>query len=243
MPRFYSPTPIPNQQRWALPDAVFHHAIRVLRLSIDDEITLFDGSSTEYHVKIVSVTKQAAEVVLIAQSTENRESPLTISLAQALLNHDKMDWVIQKAVELGVKEIMPLMTERSMVKLTQDKVKPRVERWLNIAISACEQSGRNHIPIIHAPQSLESWTSHLSIDKKVVLHPQASVTMKELTYQKCESVVFAVGPEGGFSPEEMTLLARYQFSSIRLGPRVLRTETAGLAILSVAQQLWGDFTS
>ncbi|MBU6467789.1 MAG: 16S rRNA (uracil(1498)-N(3))-methyltransferase [Betaproteobacteria bacterium] len=242
MHRFYCATPIPPLPRWSLPDTVFHHAVRVLRLTVDDEMTLFDGSVYDYHVRIVSVTKHAAEVMLLGQSQESRESVLNLSLAQSLLNHDKMDWVIQKAVELGVKNIIPIITERSIVKLTQDKVQQRIERWVNIAIGACEQSGRNYIPTISQPQPLAPWLTNLTIDKRVVLHPEGGTVLNAINYQRGESVVFAVGPEGGFSAEEIELLRRHQFHSIRLGPRVLRTETAGLAALSCAQQLWGDFT-
>ncbi|HQT81858.1 MAG: 16S rRNA (uracil(1498)-N(3))-methyltransferase, partial [Ferrovum sp. 37-45-19] len=144
MPRFYSSVPIPASQLWQLPQTIFHHAVRVLRLKVGDEFTLFDGTGVEHSARLVAIEKHSAEVALLSQQLVNRESPLHLTLAQALIHHDKMDWVIQKAVELGVKEIMPIVTERSQVKLSQDKAQQRSERWQNIAISACEQSGRNH---------------------------------------------------------------------------------------------------
>ncbi|OYV78909.1 MAG: hypothetical protein B7Z60_03800, partial [Ferrovum sp. 37-45-19] len=130
---------------------------------------------------------------------------------------------------------------RSQVKLSQDKAQQRSERWQNIAISACEQSGRNHLPVIHVPQALESWLTQLSSPKRLMLHPQATLSLSTIDYQQGESVVFAVGPEGGFSEEEKNKLLRHQFIPLALGPRILRTESAGLAALACAELLWGDF--
>ena len=243
MARFYCSTRIPNEPTWCLPETVFHHAVRVLRMSIGDQLTLFDGTGYEYLAQITEVDKHKALVNITRQQLMSRESPLNLCLAQALLNHDKMDWVIQKAVELGVKEITPLITERSIVKIATDKMQQRMERWQNIIISACEQSGRNILPIITAPISLSHWLPSLTASQRIVLKPNSRERLDQLTINKKEQVVFIVGPEGGLSDEEIALLLTHQFTGISLGPRILRTETAGLAVLSCAQLLWGDFNN
>ena len=241
MARFYCSTHIPNEPTWCLPETVFHHAIRVLRMSVGDHLTLFDGTGYEYLAQLTKVDKHSAIVSLTRQPLISRESPLNLSLAQAILNHDKMDWVIQKAVELGVTNIMPIMTERSIVKLSQEKVTGRLERWQQIVISACEQCGRTILPTVHAPVTLVNWLNTIKAAKRIVLDPTSEGSLMQLSSSATDDWVFVVGPEGGLSQDELSLLYRHQFIGVSMGPRILRTETAGLAILSCAQMLWGDF--
>ena len=166
------------------------------------------------------------------------ESSLQIHLGQGLSRGERMDWAIQKATELGVAEITPLFTERCEVRLNDERMQKRLEHWQQIAISACEQCGRSKVPVIHVPQSVKDWQAAVQADLKLVLHPVA----QPLTEHAAPSTLaFLIGPEGGLTDAEVAHAAEQGFLPARLGPRVLRTETAPIVALSVAQQLWGDF--
>lgn len=151
---------------------------------------------------------------------------------------ERMDWAIQKATELGVAQITPLFTERCEVRLNDERAQKRLEHWQQIAISACEQCGRSKVPVIHAPQLLKDWQASVQADLKLVLHPVAQSLTQHATPH---TLAFLIGPEGGLTEGEVAQAAEYGFQPARLGPRVLRTETAPVVALSVAQQLWGDF--
>jgi 16S rRNA (uracil1498-N3)-methyltransferase len=173
----------------------------------------------------------------------NHESPLKITLAQGLAAGDKMDWIIQKAVELGIQSIQPLLTERSIVKLDRERADKKLEHWRTVAISACEQTGRSIIPDILSPIHIVQWLSNqnqIANSLKLILTPAKAQNINHLE-KPSSPVVFMVGPEGGFSEKEMNLALSSSFVPVNFGKRVLRTETASVVALSIMQNLWGDF--
>jgi 16S rRNA (uracil1498-N3)-methyltransferase len=207
-------------------------------MSCGDAVQLFDGSGIEYLGSIIEVGKKQVRVELTAQMAGLTESPLHIHLGQGLSRGERMDWAIQKATELGVAEITPIVSERCEVRLKDERAEKRLTHWRQVAISACEQCGRSRLPIIHAPTTLEAWSSELEADLKLVLHPVATPLTE---HSPPSRLGFLIGPEGGLSDAEVSHAQSAGFLPARLGPRVLRTETAPVVALSVAQQLWGDF--
>lgn len=221
-----------------LPEATSHYLSRVLRLAVGAQIQLFDGSGHEYLSEITAISKKVVSVELTEQVAGLPDSSLVIHLGQGLSRGERMDWAIQKATELGVTEITPLFTERCEVRLNDERAEKRLAHWRQIAISACEQCGRSTIPVIHPPQAIAEWMQTVQADLKLVLHP---VAQPLTAHQPPNSLAFLIGPEGGLTEAEVAQAAGAGFLPARLGPRVLRTETAPVVALSVAQQLWGDF--
>lgn len=216
-----------------------HYVGRVLRLSPGAAIQVFNGSGQEWPGQIIEVGKREVRVTLGPSVAGLAEPALTVHLGQALSRGERMDWAIQKAVELGVSEITPLFTERCEVKLQGERADKRQGHWQQIAVSACEQCGRSVIPIIHPPQQLDAWLESLQCELKLVLHHR---TEQDLSSRpRPASIGLLIGPEGGLSPEEISRAVAAEFVAARFGPRVLRTETAPVVALSVVQQLWGDF--
>jgi 16S rRNA (uracil1498-N3)-methyltransferase len=215
--------------------------IRVLRLDLDDAITLFNGQGGEYAAKLIELSRQRIVAQVLSHSQHEVESPLAIHLGQVISRGDKMDLTIQKAVELGVSAITPLFSERCGVQLSKERWQKKLEHWQTIAMSACEQSGRNHVPKIHPPEHLGTWLNKAQ-DLCLVLAPTAQGSIKELYKQHPATarITLLVGPEGGFSSDELALTSQQNFQGLNLGPRILRTETAGLAALAVIQSYWGD---
>lgn len=242
MPRFYCPPPLPASGSFDLPEDAAHHASRVLRLRIGDEVQLFDGAGTECHGIIEELSGKRVVVGELAQVACDRESPLKVVLAQGLSSNEKMDWVIQKATELGVTEIQPLATERSVARLSPERAAKRTEHWQQVVISACEQCGRNVLPVIHPPQDITAWLQQMKASTldKYILQPEGSVALRSLNKPQ-QMAVLLIGAEGGFSPKESDTARLCGFTPVRLGARVLRTETAAVAGLSALQTLWGDF--
>ena len=237
LPRFFVAAPLALGVH-DLPEAQAHYLSRVLRLTVGAAVQLFDGSGQEYIGQLTSVTKKAVQVELRENLVGLPDSSLQIHLGQGLSRGERMDWAIQKATELGVAEITPLFTERCEVRLNEERMQKRLEHWQQIAISACEQCGRSRVPVIHVPQTAKDWQATVQADLKLVLHPVA----QPLTEHAAPSTLaFLIGPEGGLTDVEVAQAAEYGFQPARLGPRVLRTETAPIVALSVAQQLWGDF--
>ncbi|MCQ4304256.1 16S rRNA (uracil(1498)-N(3))-methyltransferase [Stutzerimonas frequens] len=234
--RFFVDAPLSLGQH-ALPEAAAHYIGRVLRLSTGSVVQLFDGSGQEYRGELTEVGKKRVSVELHERLAGMPESPLQIHLGQGLSRGERMDWAIQKATELGVSEITPLISERCEVRLNDERADKRLAHWRQIAISACEQCGRSVLPIIHSPVALRDWLA-VEADLKLVLHPVAEPLA---SHTKPQSLAFLIGPEGGLSQSEVEQAAGQGFLPARLGPRVLRTETAPVVALSVAQQLWGDF--
>ncbi|CAM5565518.1 Ribosomal RNA small subunit methyltransferase E OS=Stutzerimonas stutzeri OX=316 GN=CXK95_14540 PE=3 SV=1 [Stutzerimonas stutzeri] len=221
----------------ALPETAAHYIGRVLRLSNGSAVQLFDGSGQEYLGELVEVGKKQVRVELRQQLAGLPESPLRIHLGQGLSRGERMDWAIQKATELGVAQITPLISERCEVRLNDERADKRLAHWRQIAISACEQCGRSVVPTIHPPQQLGDWLP-VEAELKLVLHPVAAPLT---SHAQPRTLAFLIGPEGGLSEHEVEQAQQAGFQAARLGPRVLRTETAPVVALSVAQQLWGDF--
>jgi len=214
---------------------------RVLRLSPDDELTLFDGSGGEYHATIISLSKSNVMVSIAGHVERNVESPLAIQLLQGISRGDRMDFVVQKVTELGVQRITPLITEYSVVKLEPKRAEKRLQHWRGIAASACEQSGRNVLPQIDAPQPLRNWLGeNFEVPgARVILKPGAEDSIRSIRSDVCE-LILLIGPEGGFSDAEYELAEATGFSATGFGERILRTETAAVAAIAALQTLYGD---
>jgi 16S rRNA (uracil1498-N3)-methyltransferase len=236
MPRFYCPPPIPSNGTFDLPPNAAHHASRVLRLKVGDTVDVFDGIGNECHGLIADLRAN------ITANHSRRESPLHTLLAQALSSSEKMDWVIQKSTELGVTEIQPLATDRSVARLSAERADKRYEHWQQVAISACEQCGRNVLPIIHKPLDIMDWLQQVKAlpDTKYILLPEGAASLHDQPRPR-DKAALLVGAEGGFSHAESAMALHCGFVPIRLGARVMRTETAAIAGLAVLQTLWGDF--
>ncbi|MHB1238208.1 MAG: 16S rRNA (uracil(1498)-N(3))-methyltransferase [Gallionella sp.] len=242
MPRFYCPPPLPSSGSFDLPPDAAHHASRVLRLRAGDPVQIFDGLGNERHGTIAESGGKRVVVDNIDAVHCDRESPLKVVLAQALSSSEKMDWVIQKATELGATEIQPIDTERSVARLSAERATKRLEHWQQVAISACEQCGRNTLPQIHAPQDIMAWLQQMQnvADTKFILLPQGASALHAQA-QPQGRIALLIGAEGGFTQAESDTALRCGFVPVRLGARVLRTETAAIAGLAALQTLWGDF--
>lgn len=235
--RFFIDAPLSLGQH-ELPEAQAHYIGRVLRHAVGDAVQLFDGSGQEYRGKLIEVGKKSVRVELREAFAGLAESPLHIHLGQGLSRGERMDWAIQKATELGANEISLIVSERCEVRLKDERADKRMAHWRQVAISACEQCGRSVLPIIHPPISLNDWLGQVTAELKLVLHPVAEPWA---SHPQPQSLAFLIGPEGGLNDSEVALAKTQGFHAARLGPRVLRTETAPVVALSVAQQLWGDF--
>lgn len=240
--RFHSPDALVIGQLAALSDNAMAHAVRVMRLKVGDTLTLFCGDGYDYACALTSVEKKSAIVTVLSRQAVDNESPLQIRLLQGISSGDRMDYTIQKAVELGVRYIYPLMTERCVTKLSGDRAEKRVEHWQGVAIAACEQSGRAIVPAVHAPLTLAQWLSqHASPDSlNLLLNPVGAQRLAALS-KPASAIHLLIGPEGGLSQAEIELATQHHFQSILLGPRILRTETAALSAIASLQSLWGDF--
>ncbi|MGP0171523.1 16S rRNA (uracil(1498)-N(3))-methyltransferase [Pseudomonas sp. NCHU5208] len=234
--RFFIDAPLSLGQH-DLPEAQAHYIARVLRHGVGDAVQLFDGSGQEYRGELIEVGKKNVRVELREAVAGLAESPLRIHLGQGLSRGERMDWAIQKATELGVSEITPIVSERCEVRLKDERADKRLAHWRQVAISACEQCGRSVLPVIHPPLELAAWLQRVEADLKLVLHPVAEALH---SHARPGSLAFLVGPEGGLNDAEVEQARQAGFQPARLGPRVLRTETAPVVALSVAQLLWGD---
>lgn len=238
--RFFCPGPLQAGTEIALPREVAHHAERVLRLCVGDEVVLFDGSGAEFSACLSALGAQP-RARLADRREPQRESPLSLTLVQALAGGDKMDWVIQKAVELGVAGVIPVAAERSVLKLAGERAAKRLAHWRQVAVAACEQSGRNRIPEIADVQPLSRYLAeHREGPLRLLLDPLPGQRLAELP-RPAGPVHLLIGPEGGWAEPELRAARAADCIPIRLGPRVLRTETAGLAVIAALQTLWGDF--
>lgn len=225
------------------PDAA-NHVGRVLRMQVGDPIILFNGLLFNglighFEATISAASKKNVTVTLKQFIEHNAESPLSIHLGQGISRGDKMEFTIQKAVELGVSEITPLFSERCGVKLSGERLEKKWQQWQKIAISACEQCGRNTLPLVHKPISLSHWLQQSSNELKINLHPRATDTIKTLRPPK-DGIRLIIGPEGGLSDDEITQTVAQNFCEVGLGPRILRTETAALTVISALQLQFGD---
>ena len=237
--RFHFPDRLPAGGEVALPDALAHHALRVLRLRDGEAVVLFDGSGGEVEARLAVRGKAVFAQLGEARAVE-RESPLRIVLVQALASGDKMDWVVQKAVELGVHAVQPVQAERSVLRLAGERADKRVAHWQQVAVAACEQCGRNRVPEIRPLQALAPWLGAHRDALNYVLAPGGAAGFADEPEPK-DVVHLLVGPEGGWSEVEIAAFDAAGCRRVRLGPRVLRTETAGLAAVAALQARWGDF--
>ena len=239
--RIYQPINLTVQTTIGLDEKASHHVARVLRARVGDTLTLFNGQGGEYIAVIKQIDKRQVTVEITEFSDRDVESPLNLYLAQGIARGEKMDFIMQKAVELGVKKIFPLITERCNVRLDNEREEKRLQHWQAIAISACEQSGRNIIPEVMAPQTFMSWLPQVKAEQRFVLSPHRQEKLPA-RLSTLTSVVLLIGPEGGLSDNEVATAMQHQFLPLNLGPRVLRTETAPIAALSVLQFYCGDFS-
>ncbi len=240
--RFFTDSPLVLNTDIQLSENAAAHATRALRLNVGDHAIIFNGDGFDYECTLTSVKKNAVTATITGAKAIDNESPLNITLLQGISSGDRMDFTIQKAVELGVRLIQPINSQRSVVKLTHDRAEKRVEHWQNIAISACEQSGRAFVPKILAPLSLENWLSQnpYNCTTRILLNPIGAKRLTEIK-EPASTIELLIGAEGGLSQTEIDLACSQHFQSIVLGPRILRTETAALTAISVMQALWGDF--
>lgn len=224
-----------------LSESAATHATRALRLDIGDSVILFNGDGNDYHGELTFIKKNEVIAKIISCKAVNKESPIKITLAQAISSGDRMDFTIQKAVEMGVTEIQPIASQRSVVKLSGERAERRREHWQNVVNSACEQSGRAFVPTVAMPMPLNQWlASKPDAETKITLAPTAEVNFKQLPAPK-GSICLLVGAEGGLTEDEITLAESQGFTPVRLGKRILRTETAPLAAIATMQTIWGDF--
>jgi 16S rRNA (uracil1498-N3)-methyltransferase len=217
-----------------------HHVARVLRAKINDPLVLFNGNGYDYAAIIVGIDKKGVDVDIQHCLAGNVESSIELILAQGMARGDKMDFIVQKAVELGVSKIFPLITERCNVRLEGKREERRLEHWQSVIISACEQSGRNRIPEIFAPQTLVTWLTKSQAHLSFVLSPHVQNKLPPEKKLSNSSIAVLIGPEGGLSDKEVALATNAHFLPLNLGPRVLRTETATIAALTALQLRYGD---
>jgi 16S rRNA (uracil1498-N3)-methyltransferase len=240
LPRFYCREALSPGAHIELPEPVARHAVRVLRLPPGAPMVLFDGRGGEYPAHIERIERDRVLAELGAWRDVERESPLAITLVQALQAGEKMDFTIQKAVELGVRDIVPVESRRSVMRLAGERAGKRVAHWQGVAASACEQCGRNQVPLVAPLEKLESWLARPADGVlRLMLAPDAGQSLADLPPAK--NIQLLIGAEGGLDAQEVIAAGQVGFQAVRLGPRVLRTETAGLAALAVIQALWGDF--
>lgn len=240
MPRFYVPQTFIAGEVLRLPENVCRH-IQVLRLQAGAPLMLFDGQGQAAAAELLEIGRKQALARVDKLLAESRESPLAVTLIQAVSASEKMDFAVQKGTELGVKRIVPAVSTRSNVRLSGERAEKKVRRWQEIAISACEQCRRNEVPPVAPIADLPQVLAALPADSgaRLLLSPRGGVPLRSLP--PAQSAVLLIGPEGGLTAEEEDLARSHGFQAVQLGARVLRTETAALAALAAMQALWGDF--
>jgi 16S rRNA (uracil1498-N3)-methyltransferase len=239
IPRIYTAQPLTSGQPVELEAQASHHLNKVLRKQVGDELLLFNGDGNDYSSRIDAVNKKFLLVKVGQATAVATESPLRIHLGICISKGDRMDLVMQKASELGAAQITPLFSSRTEVRLKGERLEKKQLHWHQIIISACEQSGRSVIPTLQPAVAIDNWTAQVQADKKLVLHHRASTGLS--ADDNIKSSALLIGPEGGLSEDEIMLAEQRGFECLALGPRVMRTETAPLAALSVLQFIWGDF--
>ena len=240
LPRFYCREALSPGAHVELPEPVARHAVRVLRLPPGAPMILFDGRGGQYLANIERIERDRVYAELAGWQDVECESPLSITLVQALQAGDKMDFTIQKAVELGVRDFVPVESRRSVLRLAGERAAKRVAHWQGVVASACEQCGRNQVPLVAPLSRLDQWLARPAPEGlRLLLAPDAAVSLHAIPRQT--SIQLLIGAEGGLDPQEIIAATQVGFQAVRLGPRVLRTETAGLAAIAALQTLWGDW--
>ena len=240
--RFYLDQPLAGITQLTVTGATTHYLTRVLRLRIGAELVVFDGRGGEYAATLTNATRDSVQLEIGTHSDPQRESPLRLTLAQGVARGERMDQILQKTTELGVRTIVPLLTEHTVVRLDKGRAEKRRDHWQKIIVSACEQCGRNILPALQPLQSIDAWMTDLPDDSlRIMLQPHASVSLADIgDPPRDATVTVLIGPEGGLSQHERETATQHGFAPVSLGPRILRTETASLAILSILQSRWGD---
>ncbi|WP_025902741.1 16S rRNA (uracil(1498)-N(3))-methyltransferase [Tatumella sp. UCD-D_suzukii] len=239
VPRIYHPEHVVSHSEIELSEEAANHVGRVLRMTSGQLLDIFDGSNQVFSATITHADKKRVRVQLAEGVTDNRESPLSLHLGQVISRGEKMEFTIQKSIELGVNCITPLLSERCGVRLDAERLEKKRQQWQKIAIAACEQSGRNRIPEIRPVMSLSDWCAEQEDGLKLNLHPRATQSINTLPLP-VSHVRLLIGPEGGLSTDEIAMAADQGFTDILLGPRVLRTETAALSVITALQVRFGD---
>lgn len=242
-PRIHTSQPLAAASEILLEAEPSQHLVQVLRLRTGAEITLFNGDGHDYSATLLDGGKRGCRVLIQVQGPEEPPASLPLSLAIGISKGERMDMVIQKAVELGVSRISPLFTHRSVVQLTGDRLEKRVSHWHKVMLGACEQSGRSRLPELRPAMGFDDWLGgERGENLGLLLHPHGEETLASLTPPRPGQVIeILVGPEGGLAEEESSQAIAAGFLAVRLGPRILRTETAPLAAIAAMQMLWGDF--
>jgi len=238
IPRIFQASALIEGSEHELSDDAANHVGRVLRLREGAELALFSGDNQVYQATIINASKKNVRVSIGSSNLENVESPLAIHLVQGISRGERMDFVLQKSVELGVKSITPLFTERCTVKLQGERLAKKQEQWQRIVISACEQSGRNYVPEVRPALTLSEWLSQPPLGQRLMLEPTATNSFSTLKPNNAFEIL--IGPEGGFSDQEVSLCHQHQCQGVQMGPRILRTETAALAAITALQCQFGD---
>ncbi|MBV4367277.1 16S rRNA (uracil(1498)-N(3))-methyltransferase [Erwinia sp. BNK-24-b] len=239
IPRIFHSEALVVGSEISLDEEAANHVGRVLRMNAGQALELFDGTNLTFQAEIVQADKKNVRVAVIESRADSRESPLHLHLGQVMSRGEKMEFTIQKAVELGVNTITPLFSERCGVKLDAQRLAKKIQQWQKIVIAACEQCGRNRVPEVREAMTLEAWSAEQDDSLKLNLHPRASQSINTLP-QPVERVRLLIGPEGGLTADEIAMTARYGFTDILLGPRVLRTETTALTAITALQVRFGD---
>ena len=244
-PRLFTDQPLTPGDRLVLKGNVSQHLGRVLRARSGDHIALFNGDGQEFAAQVVNVSKREVSVDIGEAHSPNTESQVHTMLGLCLGKGDRFDWGIQKATELGVGAIIPLQSERVDFAIPPERIEKRVAHWQQIAVSACEQCGRVKVPVITPPQSLVSWVQNVSAEQKWVLHcaEDTGASASAITQGAPKDAALLIGPEGGLTDQEFAAASAEGFELLQLGPRVLRTETAPAAALSVLSVFWGEMPS
>jgi len=238
--RVYVEAPVTAGKRVVVEGSAANHITRVLRLRSGDALTVFDGSGGEFGARIEEFRKDAVVVAVEEHRPLDRESPLTLTLAQGISRGERMDWIIQKATELGTSKIVPLFTKRSMVRLDERQAERKIQHWRAIAVAACEQCGRNKVPELVTPiDFFDVLPADSSGATRLLLSPTGDLRIEDLQ-DTAKAITVLIGPEGGLDDVEQEAALAAGFKAVRLGPRVLRTETAAIAALTIIQHHFGD---
>ncbi|MES2077128.1 MAG: 16S rRNA (uracil(1498)-N(3))-methyltransferase [Pseudomonadota bacterium] len=239
MPRFFCPEPLAVGAIVALPEAVAHH-IQVLRLAPGQVVTLFNGDGGEYSATLEHIGKRSVGAEVKAHHPREVELPFAVTLAQALPEAAKMDWIVEKAVELGASGIQPLAAQRCVVRLSAERAEKRLAHWRGIIVSASEQSGRNRLAQLGQLQDYKQWITQQDMHKRIILSPRGSQSLADWArHQGPQAVTLVIGPEGGLGEDEENAALAHGALALTMGPRILRTETAGLAALAALGAIWG----
>ena len=242
MNRFYHSKSININETIIMDDFAAHHALKVMRLKTNDQLILFNGDGSDFTGQVIRISKRQVEVSIKSKKNIKNESNLKVILLQALTSSEKMDLIIQKTTELGISEIQPIICERSIVKIKNEKIEKKLSHWRQVSIAACEQCGRAKIPTIHKPENIIKYLEKTESkkDTKIILSPEATKSLDNVTHNVKRNIIVLIGPEGDFTKQELDFSIQKGFSPIKIGPRILRTETAPMCILSILQYKYGD---